>query len=217
MLVCYDKILHSPMYYFLTQLSTSDLILTTVIVPNLLQVILIDRSTMSLIGCITQFSIFGLSESLECFILTVMCYDRYLAICNPLHYNSIMSSLFCMKLIIVSWIGSCIAILIHTSQICQLDFCGPNIIDHFFCDYDPLLELSCSSVFTIRLITSILSIPVALCSFTVIVLSYLYIIYTIVRMKSIVGREKAFSTCSSHFVVVSIFYGTLNAMYLMPT
>ncbi|XP_063785610.1 olfactory receptor 5P55-like [Pseudophryne corroboree] len=217
MLVCNNKNLHSPMYYFLTQLSISDLILSTDIVPNLLRVILFDRSTISFIGCFTQFYLFGLSEVLECFILTVMSYDRYLAICNPLHYNSIMSSLFCMKLIIMSWISTCICVFIQASQIHQLHFCGPNIIDHFFCDFDPVLKLSCSSVFTVRLIASILSIPFFLCSFIVIALSYSYIIYTIAKMTSIVRRKKAFSTCSSHFVVVSIFYGTFNAMYLIPT
>ncbi|CAI9592237.1 unnamed protein product [Staurois parvus] len=214
------------MYFFLSQLSLSDLIMANSVGPILLHVLVDQQTTITFAGCLAQFYFFSASLALEtllltvmmeCFLLTIMSYDRYLAICCPLHYNTIMSFLFCIKAIITSWSLSALLTILQAYQVSQLQFCGPNTMDHFFCDFEPLLRLSCSNVFTVRLTASILGIPLLFCSFIVVVLSYTYIIFTVVKMKSISGRKKAFSTCSSHLFVVSLYYGTLNAKYLVPT
>ncbi|KAM4038720.1 olfactory receptor 11L1-like [Anomaloglossus baeobatrachus] len=149
-LVSSIKSLHCPMYFFLTQLTTSDIILSSDIVPNMLFVVLNNGSSITLSACITQLFFFAYSEASECFLLTVMSYDRYTAICHPLHYESIMSSMVCLKLIISSWFLGFSAALTQSVNVSQLHFCRSNVIDHFFCEIDPLLDLSCSSVFMIK-------------------------------------------------------------------
>ncbi|KAM8972573.1 olfactory receptor 1468-like [Pelodytes ibericus] len=216
-LVSISKTLHSPMYFFLTQISLSDLLLTTNIIPNMLYIILNDGGTMTLAGCITQLYFFGVSECLECLLLTVMSYDRYLAICNPLHYTTVMSHAFFLKLVTVSWLLSSFTILIDMISTSQLDFCGPNVIDHFFCDLAPLLDISCSDTSVVELEVLLQCIPILVLPCSVICISYVYIFFTILRIPSITGRQKAFSTCSSHLSVVFIFYGTLMCSYLLPT
>ncbi|XP_053319910.1 olfactory receptor 11L1-like [Spea bombifrons] len=217
LLVSYCENLHSPMYFFLRHLSISDIMLTTNIVPSMLHVILNNGATMSLAGCITQFYFFGVSECLECLLLTVMSYDRYLAICNPLRYTILMSHVTCLKLVSTSWLVSCITILIDTIPTSQLDFCGSNVIDHFFCDLAPLLDISCSDTSEVQLIVMSLCIPILIPPCIGIFVSYLYIFFTILRIPSITGRQKAFSTCSSHLSVVFIFFITLMCIYMLPT
>ncbi|XP_077326925.1 olfactory receptor 11L1-like [Lithobates pipiens] len=216
MLVYYSKILHSPMYFFLTQLSFSDLMLTTDISPNMLNLVLHGQTSINFSSCITQLYFFGFSEASECLLLTVMSYDRYLAICSPLRYSSIMNQFLCLKLAFASWILSCTIELTLTLCICQLQFCGPNTVDHFFCDFNPLVELSCSDVSIVQTEATLMCIPVIVLPFLVIVVSYTYIVLTIVKISSLSGRLKSFSTCSSHLTVVFIFYGTLIAMYMLP-
>ncbi|XP_075061776.1 olfactory receptor 11L1-like [Mixophyes fleayi] len=216
-LVTSSKNLQTPMYVFLTQLSMSDIMLATDIVPNMLHTIVNEVGTISFIGCITQFYFFAVCECSECLLLTVMSYDRYLAICNPLRYNSIMDSTLCIKLIIMSWLLSLFIILIDTTTIALLHFCGPNIIDHFFCDYPPLLKLSCSDTSIVQFEVTFLSFPVLIVPFILIIASYVYIIQVILRMSSLAERQKAFSTCSSHLTTVSIFYSTLFCIYVLPT
>ncbi|XP_018415312.1 PREDICTED: olfactory receptor 10A7-like [Nanorana parkeri] len=216
MLVSYSKGLHSPMYFFLTQLSVSDIMLSTDITPNMLNIVLHGQTSISLVSCLTQYYFFGLLEAVECFLLTVMSYDRYLAICSPLHYASIMNHMFCIKLVVISWLFSCSVALILTLSMCQLQFCGPNTIDHFLCDFYPLVQLSCSDVSIIQMQTTLLSIPVLVVPFLVIVVSYTCIVSTILKISSNSGRVKTFSTCSSHLTVVFIFYGTLIATYMIP-
>ncbi|XP_075061758.1 olfactory receptor 10A7-like [Mixophyes fleayi] len=216
-LVSYNKNLHSPMYFFLTQLSMSDIMLTTDVVPNLLYILLNEKGKISFIGCITQFYFFCASETSECLLLTVMSYDRYLAICNPLRYASIMNSAYCLKLAIISWMLSFSIILIDNITISMLQFCGPNIIDHFFCDIVPLLEISCSDTNIVEIEVVVLSAPVIIIPCTIIIVSYINIIFTILRTPSNTVRQKAFSTCSSHLTVVSIFLGTLFGVYVLPT
>ncbi|CAI9566745.1 unnamed protein product [Staurois parvus] len=215
-LVSYSKVLHSPMYFFLSQLSISDIILSTDISPNMLSIVLHEGTSISLSGCMIQYYFFGFSEASECFLLMVMSYDRYLAICSPLHYASIMNHVLCIKLVIVSWLFSCSVALMLTLSMCQLQFCGPNTIDHFLCDYDPLVELSCSDISIIQMEVTVLSIPVLVAPFIVIVVSYTCIVLAILKISSSSGRVKTFSTCSSHLTVVSIFYGTLITMYMIP-
>ncbi|XP_075061752.1 olfactory receptor 10A7-like [Mixophyes fleayi] len=216
-LVSYNKSLQSPMYFFLTQLSLNDIMLTTDVVPNMLYILLNDRGNISFIGCITQLYIFCASEASECLLLTVMSYDRYLAICNPLRYASIMNSAYCLKLVIISWMLSYSIILIDTLTTSMLQFCGPNIIDHFFCDYIPLLEISCSDTAIVQLENEVLSAPMLIIPGIIIIVSYVNILFTILRTPSNTVRQKAFSTCSSHLTVVCIFFGTLFGVYVVPT
>ncbi|KAM8972685.1 olfactory receptor 11L1-like [Pelodytes ibericus] len=216
-LVSSSRHLHVPMYIFLTQVSISDIVLTTDIVPRMISIVLYEGGVMSLSACITQFYFFGGSEASECFLLTTMSYDRYLAICHPLRYNSIMDNECCIKLIIISWLLALSLDLIITVTLAQLRFCGPNIIDHFFCDFAPLLQLSCSDTFIVQMEALLISVPVLIAPLIIIMVSYFYIVFTIVNIPSNSGRQKAFSTCSSHLAVVAIFYGALISMYGVPT
>ncbi|XP_063785668.1 olfactory receptor 10A7-like [Pseudophryne corroboree] len=216
-LVSYSKNLQTPMYFFLTQLSLSDIMLTTAIAPNMLHNIVNEVGTISFVGCITQYYFFAVTECSECLLLTVMSYDRYLAICKPLHYNCLMDSMLSIKLTIISWLLSISLSLLDTVTLGLLHFCEPQIIDHFFCDYLPLLELSCSDTSVLQLEAIFISLPVLVLPFILIIVSYVYIIQVILRLPSFTERQKAFSTCSSHLTIVSIFYTTLFCIYVLPT
>ncbi|XP_075131669.1 olfactory receptor 11L1-like [Leptodactylus fuscus] len=216
LVVSYSRSLHSPMYFFLTQLSFSDILLSSTIVPLMLHVVLYDGSFVSFIGCLLQFCIFAASESLESLFLTLMSYDRYQAICHPLHYSSVMNLTFCIRSVLLCWVMTFVAILDISVSISYLRFCGPNTIDHYFCDFDPLLELSCSDTFFVKVEDILLGIPFAVLPLIVIVMSYVYIILTILKIPSVTGRQKTFSTCSSHLAVVSLYYGSIVTIYLFP-
>ncbi|XP_063302591.1 olfactory receptor 5AS1-like [Pelobates fuscus] len=216
-LVASNSSLQSPMYLFLTQLSITDLLITTAIVPNTLYIIFSEGDTISFYGCIIQFYFFACSEASECFILSVMAFDRYLAICNPLRYRSLMNPIVCVKLVIVTWLLSFsieLGVIISTIQ---LQFCGPNVIDHFFCDLVPLIELSCSDTSFIEMEVLILCIPVTVTPLISIAVFYVYIVQAALRISTTNGRSKVFSTCSSHLTVVIIFYGTILGIYMLPT
>ncbi|XP_068129271.1 olfactory receptor 1468-like [Hyperolius riggenbachi] len=215
-LVSISKTLHSPMYFFLTQLSITDVMMGTNISPNLLHIVLHGNSSISFSGCVTQYYFFSVSEASECFLLMVMSYDRYVAICSPLHYISIMTPWLCITLVALSWLLSFIVTTIMTFYICQLQFCGPNTIDHFFCDVVPLIELSCSDVSSMKIVVVMLGVPAVVLPFLFIVVSYMGIVWTILKISSISGRQKSFSTCSSHLTVVCQFYGSLIAIYIIP-
>ncbi|XP_072254777.1 olfactory receptor 1468-like [Pyxicephalus adspersus] len=216
MLIYYSKTLHSPMYFFLSQLSISDILLTTDIAPNMLNIILHKRTSISLPGCLLQCYVFGLVEGFECYLLTVMSYDRYVAICSPLHYTSIMKSSLCYKLILTSWLLSCSFALFLTIKISELEFCGSNVMDYFYCDFNPLVELSCSDISRIQLQATMLCFPALVIPFILILVSYTCIVLTLIKIPSFSGRLKSFSTCSSHLTVVFMFYGTLLALYMIP-
>ncbi|XP_063302625.1 olfactory receptor 11L1-like [Pelobates fuscus] len=215
-LVASNSSLQSPMYFFLTQLSVSDLLVTTSIVPNTLHVICYDGGTMSFSACLIQFYFLACSEVFEFFLLSVMAYDRYLAICNPLRYISLMNPVLCIILVIICWLLSFSLELIVIISIVQLQFCGPIVIDHFFCDYVPLLELSCSNTFFIEIENLILCVPFSLTPLVIIVVFYVHIVRAAIRISSTSGSSKVFSTCSSHLTVVFIFYGTLLGIYMIP-
>ncbi|XP_069818892.1 olfactory receptor 10A7-like [Dendropsophus ebraccatus] len=216
-LVSTSKILHTPMYFFISQLSITDILLSTDIVPNLLHILLYNRGAITFIGCMTQFYFFSASEASECLFLTLMSYDRYVAICNPLRYASIMTSTYCVILVTICWLAAFSITMSEIITILRLNFCGPNIIDHFFCDFMPILKLSCSDTNHIQLQDSLLGIPLTLFPIIIIMFSYTRIIVTILRIPSSTGRQKAFSTCSSHLIVVSIFYWTIFSVYFIPT
>ncbi|KAM4038627.1 olfactory receptor 10A7-like [Anomaloglossus baeobatrachus] len=216
LVVSTSRSLHSPMYFFLTQLSLSDILLTTTIVPNMLRVMLNDGSSVSFIGCLTQFYFFSASDALECLLLTVMSYDRYQAICHPLRYTSVINLTFCLRVVLFFWLIVLGTVLMIFLTLSSLDFCGPNIIDHFFCDLEPLLELSCSDTLIMKMESLALAILFAIFPLTIIIVSYVYIIFTILKIPSVTGRQKTFSTCSAHLTVVSLFYGSLIIIYAFP-
>ncbi|XP_073402902.1 olfactory receptor 6B9-like [Dendrobates tinctorius] len=216
-LVSTSKNLHTPMYFFISQLSISDILLISDIAPNILYVLMNNGGTIAFIGCMTQIYFFSATESFECLLLTVMSYDRYVAICNPLRYSSIMTNDNCMILSITSWLLSFFASLIYIIIISRLKFCGPNVIDHLFCDLVPLQDIACSDTFPIKLQMYLLSIPLLIIPSIIIVVSYVQIVRAILQISSNVSRQKAFSTCSSHLTVVSIFYTTLFSVYILPT
>ncbi|XP_077118550.1 olfactory receptor 10A7-like [Ranitomeya variabilis] len=215
-LVSTSKSLHTPMYFFLTQLSISDILLPTDIIPNTLHILLNNGASITFICCLNQFYFFAASEVFECFLLTAMSYDRYVAICNPLHYNSIMTGTHCLRMAAMCWVLGFSITLMYCVTISVLTFCGPNIIDHFFCDLVPLVELACSNTITIELEAYVTCILVLVIPIIIVIISYINIIVTILRFQSKVSRQKAFSTCSAHLIVVSIFYITLLSVYLSP-
>ncbi|XP_056409461.1 olfactory receptor 11L1-like [Hyla sarda] len=216
-LVSSSRNLRTPMYFFISHLSISDILLSTDIVPNMLHIVLNNGGAITFIGCITQLCFFSSSENVECFLLSVMSYDRYVAICNPLRYSSIMTSGHCVVLTIICWLVGFSIALFAIIILINLNFCGPNIIDHFFCDIMPLVDLACSDTFIVHLVIYLIGTPVLFIPTTIIVVSYTYIVSSVLRISSSTGRQKAFSTCSSHLIVVSIFYGTLISVYLIPT
>ncbi|OCT90822.1 hypothetical protein XELAEV_18019439mg [Xenopus laevis] len=216
-LVTISRNLHSPMFFFLQQLSLSDLLQSIVIVPIMLKTVMNEGAKIPLFGCITQLYIFAVTEALQCLLLTVMSYDRYLAICNPLCYSSIMNHRFCVKLILMSWLLALSFSLVTVITAATQEFCNQNTINHFFCDYFPLLELSCSDTSLARILAITLSLTMLLIPFMVITGSYICIAHEILKITSNIGRQKAFSTCSSHLAVVSIFYGSLFVTYVVPT
>ncbi|XP_017948230.1 olfactory receptor 11L1-like [Xenopus tropicalis] len=215
-LVAFSRNLHSPMYFFLQQLALCDLLNSTVIVPTLLQTVINGGTTVSFIGCITQFSFFSVPEAFECLLLAVMAYDRYVAICIPLRYTSMMAKRTCVEFIVMAWTSGITCALLLSSIISTLQFCNRNTINHFFCDFFPVVELSCSSTFLAQTGAALLSVPMIIFPFILIIVSYMCIAHAILKIVSHTGRQKAFSTCSSHLAVVSIFYGTIIALYMVP-
>lgn len=209
--------LRSPMFFFLGHLSFSDVLLTSNIVPKMLHIILSEGGVVLLRGCIAQFFLYGSSATTECLLLSAMSYDRYLAICKPLHYTSIMDLKLCSHLVIICWSLGFIITLIPVFLMQTLWFCGPNVIDHFFCDLAPLLELSCSDVSIIKYEVFIFSSLLTIIPFVLITVTYVYIFLTILKITSSTGRQKTFSTCSSHLAVVCTYYGALFVMYVVPS
>ncbi|OCT90977.1 olfactory receptor 11L1 [Xenopus laevis] len=216
-LVSSSRNLQSPMYFFLQQLSLTDLLGSSNIVPTLFLTLIHDGVTVFLVGCFVEFYFFCVLESFECLLLAVMSYDRYVAICIPLSYTSIMSHRVCVKVILMAWFLSISFALVTVNLIGTLEFCENKNINHFFCDLDPLLQLSCSDTFLVQVEVISLSIPVIVFPVILIIITYMCIVQAILKIVSNMGRQKAFSTCSSHLTVVSMFYGTLIAIYLAPS
>uniref|UniRef100_A0A8C8VH49 Olfactory receptor n=1 Tax=Pelusios castaneus TaxID=367368 RepID=A0A8C8VH49_9SAUR len=215
-LVVTDQHLHIPMYFFLGNLSFLETCYSSTILPRMLVSFLTGDRTISVIGCITQLYFFGSLAASECSLLSVMSYDRYLAICKPLRYSALMNDRLCLQLLVVgSWIGGFVSVAILIFMMSQLIFCGPNEIEHFFCDFSPVIKLSCSDTRWLEVTAFITSSIFTFPPFLLTLASYVYIISTILRIPSTTGREKAFSTCSSHLIVVTIFYGTIIIVYLL--
>ncbi|XP_048372428.1 olfactory receptor 5B21-like [Sphaerodactylus townsendi] len=215
-LVVNDVHLHTPMYFFLGNLSCLEICYTSTILPRLLFSLLTGDRTISVHGCMKQYLFFVALAVAECYLLAAMSYDRYLAILKPLRYTSLMNSRVCLWLITISWMTGLLNVSIVTSLLWHLMFCGPNEIEHFFCDLAPVLKLSCSNTDIAELIIFIFSSINTVLPFLLTVISYMNIIITIFRMKTKASRRKAFSTCSSHLTVVILFYGSLICVYVLP-
>ncbi|XP_006117006.3 olfactory receptor 5AP2-like [Pelodiscus sinensis] len=216
LLISLDSHLHTPMYFFLASLSFLDICYSPVISPKMLQDFLSETKTISYNGCAAQMFFFGALATTECFLLAVMAYDRYVAICKPLHYRVVMSCRVCMLLVSTSYVGGFAHSTVHTGFAFTLSFCGPNKINHFFCDIPPVIKLSCSDTHLNEMVMFIATLFISGCSSLTILVSYSCILVTILRIPSAQGRRKAFSTCTSHITSVSIFYGTILFMYLRP-
>nr|XP_003479045.1 olfactory receptor 11A1 [Cavia porcellus] len=217
LLVLINHPLHTPMYFFLVNLSFLEIWYTSNIVPKMLLIIIAEPKTISVTGCLAQFYFFGSLAATECLLLAVMSYDRYLAICQPLHYPVLMTGSFCISLATGSWLCCFLLTSITMVLLCRLTFCGPNEIDHFFCDFTPLVHLSCMDTSLTETTAFVTSSIVTLVPFLLIMVSYSCILTAILRIPSATGRKKAFSTCSSHLTVVIVFYGTLIVTYLVPS
>ncbi|XP_006870348.1 PREDICTED: olfactory receptor 502-like [Chrysochloris asiatica] len=177
---------------------------------------LVERNTISYLGCAIQLGSAVFFGTVECFLLAAMAYDRFVAICNPLLYSTKMSTQVCAQLFSVAYIGGFIDASTFTISFFSLFFCGPNKVNHFFCDYAPLVKLSCSDVSISAVVPSCSAGFAILATMIIIAISYIYILITILNMRSTEGRRKAFSTCTSHLTAVSLFYGTITFIYVMP-
>ncbi|XP_025033377.1 olfactory receptor 11L1-like, partial [Python bivittatus] len=217
LLVATDPQLHTPMYFFLGNLSCLETCYSSNILPMMLANLLYGGwTTVSVTGCMVQYYFFGLLAASECCLLAAMSYDRYIAICKPLHYTTLMNDTVCFQLVGGSWISGLVLMTIVLYLMQQLKFCGPSEINHFFCDLNPMLKAACSDTQLIELVTILLSAMCILPPLFLTLASYIFIISTIMRIPSISGRKKAFSTCSSHLMVVSIFYGSIMIVYMLP-
>ncbi|XP_068944313.1 olfactory receptor 10G7-like [Petaurus breviceps papuanus] len=213
--VTLDSHLHTPMYFFLKHLSFIDMCSTSTTLPRALFAALADSEVISLPACAAQLFVFIFCGSTECFLITSMAYDRYLAIYQPLTYGTTMTQRFCCALVGVAWVSGLLFSSFHTANTFTLPFCDPTV-EHFFCDIPPLFRLSCTDPHKHEAAGFVVSGCVIMSCFALTVLSYIQIIATVARMKSTQGRQKAFSTCSSHLITVILFYGTGSSAYMRP-
>ncbi|XP_069618720.1 olfactory receptor 5G9-like [Ranitomeya imitator] len=206
-----------PMFLFLKHLSIADVLLTTSVIPMMLDITFVEEGVLSLWGCLLQLCAFGIFGFIQCLIIAAMSYDRYLAICHPLRYSSLMSPDLCLQLIIGSWFLVIGLISSEFFAIIQFNFCGLNSIDHFFCDFSAIMQLATSDISIVILQDFVYGIFTLFFPFTLIIISYFCIFVSILKMSSTNGRRKAFSTCSSHLTTVCVYYGTLIAVYMTPS
>ncbi|XP_029435642.1 olfactory receptor 6N1-like [Rhinatrema bivittatum] len=215
-LVRVEACLSSPMYFFISSLSFLEILYVSVTVPKLMANLLGISKSISYIGCFTQLYVFHSLGITECVLLAVMSFDRFLAICNPLRYKTIMTNKLCFTLAVSSWLVGFSAALIPTTLATRLSFCGRREINHFFCDLAPILNLACTDISLNIAVNSSVAGCATMIPFSMIIVFYINIIIAILRIKSAEGRRKAFSTCSSHLIVVALFYGTAIIVYVRP-
>ncbi|KAM5167913.1 olfactory receptor 6M1-like [Callospermophilus lateralis] len=216
LLVCCDRRLHSPMYFFVANLSFLQVAITSMVVPEMLANTFSLTKAISFVGCLTQSFFYFLLGSTEFFLLAVMSFDRYVAICNPLWYALIMNRQTCTALLLGSYVGAFLSILVPSVLTAPLPFCGPNVVNHFFCDSAPVLKLVCADTSLAELADFASSAVLLLGSLLLTGVSYTCIIITVLRMPSAQGRHKAFSTCASHITVVTLYYGSSIFIYVRP-
>ncbi|XP_048372599.1 olfactory receptor 10C1-like [Sphaerodactylus townsendi] len=211
-----DSTLQTPMYFFLRNLSFLELCFISVTIPNMLANLRLAEGKISFVGCATQLYFFLLFGATECCFLCVMSYDRYVAICIPLRYMVIMDKRTCLQLSLASWLTGFLVAAGHTTFIFNLPFCGPNVINHFFCEIQPLMVLVCGNTYWNEVQVIGASVVGLMLPFVLILVSYLHIITAILKMRSAKSRHKTFSTCSSHLMVVTLFYGPALFLYSQP-
>nr|XP_025046802.1 olfactory receptor 12D2-like [Pelodiscus sinensis] len=210
--------LHTPMYFFLGNLSCLDIFFSTVTVPKMLAGFLSGHQAISFTGCLAQLHFFHFLGSCESILLAVMAYDRYVAICNPLRYTLVMSPRACLFLAVATWSSGFLHALMHTVMTSRLRFCGPNHVHHFFCDIKPLLSLACGSIYLNLIVLNIVTGSIVVIAFSLTLLSYLYIIsFLLLKVQSRESRQKAFSTCSSHLTVVTLLYVPVTFNFIVPS
>ncbi|XP_071611404.1 olfactory receptor 10A2-like [Heliangelus exortis] len=211
-----DPLLHTPMYYFLRNLALTEICYSLSIVPKMLAIQVAERKIISFTACALQLNCVILLVTCECFLLGAMAYDRQAAICHPLHYGTIMSSDRCFKLALGSWLSGVPVALGFTTWLFTLPFCGRNRVDHFFCDVSPVLKLVCADTALFELLIFIAIVIIVMIPFSLIATSYLCIVHAVLQIPSAGGQRKAFSTCASHLVVVTLFYSTAGIIHLRP-
>ncbi|XP_074074860.1 olfactory receptor 2D3-like [Macrotis lagotis] len=216
LLIFLNTCLHTPMYFFLANLSIMETSYTSCVIPQMLGHFLSERKSISFSRCVTQFFTFLFFGISECYILSVMAYDRYIAIRDPLRHSVIMNWGFCGGLAAGCWVGGFIASTVDTVATFQLSFCRENVINHFLCEMPALLHLSCTDTSHVEKVMNVLCIFTLLCPVTFITFSYAHIINVVLHIRSAEGRRKAFSTCSSHLMVVMVLYGTVISLYIRP-
>ncbi|XP_062053601.1 olfactory receptor 6X1 [Lepus europaeus] len=209
--------LHIPMYFFLCNLAFLEIWYTTTVIPKLLETFVVTKTVICIFCCLVQAFFHFFLGTTEFLILAVMSLDRYLAICKPLHYPTVMTSKLCLQLALSSWVMGFAIVFCQTMLLIRLPFCGNNVINHFYCDVGPILKAACADTSTLELLGLLATILVIPGSLLLTVISYIYILSTILRIPSATGRQKAFSTCASHLTVVSLLYGAVLFMYLRPT
>ncbi|KAM4707057.1 olfactory receptor 5V1-like [Discoglossus pictus] len=216
LLIQMDKHLQKPMYFFLCNLSVLDICYTTTTMPKMLQILLVEDKSISFIGCVTQLYLFVTFVGTECVLLGIMSFDRFEAICNPLRYSVIMSQKICIILAGFCWLSGIMNSIVHTLFTFSLDFCGSRKVNYFYCDIPPLLSLSCNDTSINEVLLLSIGVFIGWTPFLCILVSYVYIISTIMKIRSSNGRQKAFSTCASHLTVVILFYGSVLFNYVRP-
>ncbi|XP_021488135.1 olfactory receptor 1361-like [Meriones unguiculatus] len=212
-----DSRLHTPMYFFLSNLSFVDICFSSTTVPKVLANHILGSQAISFSGCLTQMYFLFMFVDMDNFLLAVMAYDRYVAICHPLHYTARMTLQLCILMVAASWLIANLNVLLHTLLMARLSFCADNIIPHFFCDVTPLLKLSCSDTRLNELMILYVAGLIMIAPFVCILVSYVLIAGAILKVSSPRGRWKAFSTCGSHLAVVCLFYGTIISLYFNPS
>lgn len=212
-----DPHLQTPMYFFLRNFSFLEISFTSIFTPRFLTSMTTGNKVISFTGCLIQYFFAIFLGATEFYLLASMSYDRYVAICKPLHYLTLMSSRVCIQLVFCSWLGGIMAILPPIFLMSRVDFCASNVLNHYFCDYGPLLELACSDTSLLELVVIFLAAVTLVVTLALVTLSYAYIIRTILKIPSSHQRTKAFSTCSSHLIVISLSYGSCMFMYINPS
>ncbi|XP_057172507.1 olfactory receptor 2AP1-like [Ursus arctos] len=212
-----DSHLQTPMYFFLRNFSFLEMSFTYIFIPRVLISITTGNKSISFAGCFTQYFFAIFLGATEFYLLATMSYDRYVAICKPLHYLTIMSSRVCIQLVLCSWLSGLMVIIPLISLMSQQDFCASNRLNHYFCDYEPLRKLSCSDTSLIEKVAFLIAYVTLVVTLVLVILSYMFIIRTILKLPSAQQRTKAFSTCSSHMIVISLSYGSCFFTYVKPS
>ncbi|XP_004458869.1 olfactory receptor 13A1-like [Dasypus novemcinctus] len=216
MAICLNPALQTPMYFFLSNLAILDIVCTSTVLPKLLENLLGKGSTISYGGCLTQLFFLTWILGAELLLLAIMAYDRYVAICQPLHYHTLMSKPLCVLMAGSMWVISGVDSSVHTGLMARLTFCGPNHIPHFLCEIPTLLQLACSPTTLNSIMIVIADVFFGVVNFLLTMLSYAFIITSILRIRSAEGKRRAFSTCSSHLLVVCMYYSTVIYTYIFP-